>query len=362
MKIKKIKKSLSQQEQETLCLIRKFNSVENYAIGKFKWVPSGMDEYRFVWIEPKPRSGEKAAKNNNFYFYSERDYSALNTKLNELYFLQPRHDKFIEDRIRNYNFDLTHENEDFKRDFGAALKELKAAVDEESKALKQNVEKGESFSTFDLYEFWFDKLQKFSQKEPFLQMYSTPKGKSVFNYTIATQFAYFVARHCNIFNDVEEFKNLMQYINTFLNPQDGFARQRSLRAVVRGRDWRPVDVENIYASVDVLAKWCKNSDGKIGPIEKAIILHNEIIRIQPFSDGNHRTARLLANTYLMHCGMPPIHIVNQESRDEYDRATDRAIEQHDLNEEIEYFEEAISTAANQLTTSCEKLEEKSKTK
>ncbi len=361
MKMKKIKKSIPQHEQETLCLIRKFNSVEHHVIGEYKLLPNDMDTRQFVWIEQKPKGREKAAKNNNFYYYTERDYSALNTKLNELYFLQPNHDKFIEDRIRDYNFDLTHENKDFKRDFGPALKDLKVAVDEESKFLKQTLQNGK-VSTYTLFELWFEKLKELSNVEPFLQMCTTPKGKSVFNYTIATQFAYFVARHCDPFKDVEEFKNLLQYLNTFLNPADGLARQRSLRAVVRGRDWRPVDVENIYSSVEALAKWCKNSDGKIGPIEKAIILHNEIIRIQPFSDGNHRTARLLANVYLMHCGMPPIHIVNQQSRDEYDRATDRAIEQHNLDEEIEYFEEAISNATKQLTNSCEKLEEKGKTK
>lgn len=44
------------------------------------------------------------------------------------------------------------------------------------------------------------------------------------------------------------------------------------------------------------------------------ILHTSFVRIHPFADGNGRLARLLANVPLLHSGLPPILILNEERR------------------------------------------------
>jgi fido (protein-threonine AMPylation protein) len=48
------------------------------------------------------------------------------------------------------------------------------------------------------------------------------------------------------------------------------------------------------------------------PLEKAILTHLHLIRIQPFIDGNKRTARMLQNTILMNKGLPPIRVGRAE--------------------------------------------------
>ena len=44
------------------------------------------------------------------------------------------------------------------------------------------------------------------------------------------------------------------------------------------------------------------------PIEKAVSLHNEIIALQPFHDGNKRIARLVLNSILLEQGYPTIQL------------------------------------------------------
>ena len=48
------------------------------------------------------------------------------------------------------------------------------------------------------------------------------------------------------------------------------------------------------------------------PLEKAILAHLHLIRVQPFSDGNKRTARMVQNAILKCNGMPPIRIGRAE--------------------------------------------------
>lgn len=44
------------------------------------------------------------------------------------------------------------------------------------------------------------------------------------------------------------------------------------------------------------------------PIEKAVSLHNEIIALQSFHDGNKRIARLVLNSILLEQGYPTIQL------------------------------------------------------
>lgn len=58
-------------------------------------------------------------------------------------------------------------------------------------------------------------------------------------------------------------------------------------------------------------------------IIQAALLHGELVRIHPFTDGNGRTARLVMNLVLMNEGLLPI-VIRKEDRLEYYEALDRA--------------------------------------
>jgi Fic family protein len=49
-----------------------------------------------------------------------------------------------------------------------------------------------------------------------------------------------------------------------------------------------------------------NRDGLEAVVEVAAWAHSEWVRIHPFSNGNGRTARLLANAILLRYGLPPV--------------------------------------------------------
>lgn len=59
------------------------------------------------------------------------------------------------------------------------------------------------------------------------------------------------------------------------------------------------------------------------PIIRAALLHGELVKINPFVDGNGRTSRLLMNLDLMNNGYVPL-IIKKENRLNYYEALDKA--------------------------------------
>jgi len=52
------------------------------------------------------------------------------------------------------------------------------------------------------------------------------------------------------------------------------------------------------------------------PVETVAFLHHGFVEIHPFTDGNGRVARLLANLYLIANGYPPV-VIRTEDRGKY---------------------------------------------
>ena len=63
-----------------------------------------------------------------------------------------------------------------------------------------------------------------------------------------------------------------------------------------------------------LIKNFKENWNDLHPIEKAVALHNEIVALQPFNDGNKRVARLILNSCLLENGYPTIVSRNIDSK------------------------------------------------
>jgi Fic family protein len=81
-------------------------------------------------------------------------------------------------------------------------------------------------------------------------------------------------------------------------------KYRKHPVIVTGTDTRfprPEEIQNmmikVMKEIPVLRK-------KIHPVEYAAILHQHLVSIHPFVDGNGRTARLLMNLALMQAGYP----------------------------------------------------------
>lgn len=71
-------------------------------------------------------------------------------------------------------------------------------------------------------------------------------------------------------------------------------------------------------------------------INQCIILTTDLIRLQPFQDGNKRTFRALLNLLLKKIELPPIYI-GIEERGEYKNALMEALEKRDYNWIIQFY-------------------------
>jgi len=81
----------------------------------------------------------------------------------------------------------------------------------------------------------------------------------------------------------------------------------------------------------------KYNQGDIfGYIEDCIKLNVELIKLQPFADGNKRTFRALTNLLLKRVNIPPIYIELNE-RDEYKKALVKAMKNNDYNDIIQFY-------------------------
>jgi Fic family protein len=77
---------------------------------------------------------------------------------------------------------------------------------------------------------------------------------------------------------------------------------RKGRVGISGTNYKPLDVE--YQISEALSDMCKLVNSKSNVFEKALLLLVMISYIQPFVDGNKRTARIVSNAVLMfnqHC-------------------------------------------------------------
>ena len=97
---------------------------------------------------------------------------------------------------------------------------------------------------------------------------------------------------------------------------EGLGVERKLRHIrvgISGTDYRPLEVESqIREAVDDM---CNLVNGKADPYEKALLTLLLIAYIQPFSDGNKRTSRLMSNAQLIANGVCPLSFRTVEAND-----------------------------------------------
>ena len=80
---------------------------------------------------------------------------------------------------------------------------------------------------------------------------------------------------------------------------------------------------------------------KSHPVLIAAYLHDELVRVHPFIDGNGRTARLLMNLYLLRNGYT---IVNLKGSNEAKISYYKALEVSHMDKEPEKFQKVVTEA------------------
>jgi len=95
--------------------------------------------------------------------------------------------------------------------------------------------------------------------------------------------------------------------------QEDSGRYRTVNVRIAGAAKAPPDFSKVTGQMDILLKEMEKREH---PILLSARLHHGIARIHPFSDGNGRTARLVANLLLMRKGYPPV-VLRKEDRRKY---------------------------------------------
>lgn len=119
------------------------------------------------------------------------------------------------------------------------------------------------------------------------------------------------------------FKNTMGYIA---------GKVRIHKIIVTGSRVVFPHPENLPKLLKEFFNWYKKEEKKLNPIELAALAHLKFVSIHPFSDGNGRVSRLLANYVLKKHGYPLINIKFGDRMSYY-----KSLEASQLNDKPKYF-------------------------
>lgn len=119
-----------------------------------------------------------------------------------------------------------------------------------------------------------------------------------------------------------------------LNVQErGTLRNRPVRIV--GTNYLPPkNISEIEFRLNEIMDIQKNITN---PLEKAIFLHCNIARLQPFADGNKRTSRLIESICLMNANVVPIVATKMEHINEYRKALISFYETENYSQYVDFF-------------------------
>ena len=129
--------------------------------------------------------------------------------------------------------------------------------------------------------------------------------------------------------DYTVYRNLPGGVQTSYTVHAGQYKTRPNSVITRyGDRFDYASPEETPALMTDLVDWYNlaEQEGKLSPVELAILFHYRYIRIHPFEDGNGRIARLLVNYILSRHGLPMI-VVRSRKKQEYLEA----LHQADLN-------------------------------
>ncbi|WP_242204479.1 Fic family protein [Aestuariivivens insulae] len=153
----------------------------------------------------------------------------------------------------------------------------------------------------------------------------------------------FIIENKNYLNPLRVSK--IEDIHNILIKELGIERNlRKRRVGISGTNYKPLD--NEFQIMEALREACKVINGKKSVFEKALLALVLISYIQPFTDGNKRTARIVSNAILINYNYCPLSFRTVNSID-YKKAMLLFYEQNNISNFkdifINQFEFAVKT-------------------
>jgi len=93
-------------------------------------------------------------------------------------------------------------------------------------------------------------------------------------------------------------------------------KYRDSHVGITGSEWVPPKPQAVQEQIKKLFQGYSQKRKRLHPVELAAWVHNRLVQIHPFTDGNGRTARLVLNWILMKGKFPPL-IIFVKNKQEY---------------------------------------------
>ncbi|HPW71563.1 MAG TPA: Fic family protein [Bacteroides graminisolvens] len=137
-----------------------------------------------------------------------------------------------------------------------------------------------------------------------------------------------------IINEATLFR-IHQSISTGLvsNEESGSFRTRAVR--ISGTLYTPP--KNQQEIKSKLNEILFQQEEYVNPLERAVFLHCNLARLQPFIDGNKRTARMIESVALMNAGIIPVYSAKDADILKYRKALIAFYETEDYSSYADYF-------------------------
>ncbi len=170
--------------------------------------------------------------------------------------------------------------------------------------------------------------------------------------------------------DIPLTRHILQEIHSLtvknLLPANEAGHYRIVKVVIRNTEtkeisFRPPPPTEVPYFIEELFAWLNSKEGKeVHPLLRAGILHYELVRIHPFTDGNGRTARAMALLLLFLEGYQVKKFFALEEYydshpDEYYAALQSVMSSGELTSWLEYFTLGIAIEFNRVKTLVQKL-------
>ena len=124
--------------------------------------------------------------------------------------------------------------------------------------------------------------------------------------------------------------------------RENAGRYRTVPVMISGSSYVPPQPYLIEKQIeDFMIKFREMESGKVHPVLIAAYLHDELVRIHPFIDGNGRTSRLLMNLYLLRNGYT---LVNLKGSDDAKLGYYKALEASHVEKRPEAFQVLVAEA------------------
>ncbi|HJO93180.1 MAG TPA: Fic family protein [Victivallales bacterium] len=120
---------------------------------------------------------------------------------------------------------------------------------------------------------------------------------------------------------------------------------RNINVTISGAKHMPPEFIHLHEEMQHFINWYKNEGKELHPVERAVRVHVDFVKIHPFVDGNGRTSRLLMNFELMKDGFPAL-IIPVKKRLEYYETLDLAHTKNNYNPFLEMILELVESSFN----------------